>query len=45
MVLDSGKIVEFDSPRVLLENKDGFLRTLVDESGDKESLIRMAEKD
>lgn len=35
MVLDAGEIVEFDSPRALLGKKKGYLRALVDESGDK----------
>jgi len=42
MVLDAGRIVEFDSPKVLLKNKDGLLRALVEESGDKEALYEMA---
>ncbi|KAJ6564563.1 P-loop containing nucleoside triphosphate hydrolase protein [Mycena capillaripes] len=42
MVLDAGRIVEFDSPKVLLQNKQGMLRALVDESGDKEALYKMA---
>ncbi|KAL0950639.1 hypothetical protein HGRIS_007427 [Hohenbuehelia grisea] len=43
MVLDAGRIVEFDSPKELLKNKKGKLRALVDESGDREALIAMAE--
>lgn len=43
MVLDAGRIVEFDSPQKLLQIKGGFLRGLVDESGDKDALIAMAE--
>ncbi|KAF7306582.1 ATP-binding cassette transporter [Mycena indigotica] len=42
MVLDAGRIVEFDSPRELLKNKNGKLRALVDESGDKDALYKMA---
>lgn len=42
MVLDAGRIVEFDSPQVLLKNEHGMFRALVDESGDKEALNRMA---
>jgi ABC-type multidrug transport system fused ATPase/permease subunit len=42
MVLDAGKIVEFDSPENLLQRKDSFLRALVDESADKEVLYAMA---
>lgn len=43
MVLDAGRIVEFDSPLKLLENSQGVLRALVDESGDRENLFAMAE--
>ncbi|KAJ7691269.1 hypothetical protein B0H17DRAFT_1159808 [Mycena rosella] len=43
MVLDAGRIVEFDSPKALLKNKDGLLRALVDESGDKEALYKMVQ--
>jgi ABC-type multidrug transport system fused ATPase/permease subunit len=42
MVLDAGKIVEFDSPQNLLQRDDSFLRALVDESADKEALHAMA---
>ncbi|KZV67494.1 P-loop containing nucleoside triphosphate hydrolase protein [Peniophora sp. CONT] len=42
MVLDAGRIVEFDSPRVLLEKSRGYFRSLVDESGDKDALYAMA---
>ncbi|KAE9393212.1 P-loop containing nucleoside triphosphate hydrolase protein [Gymnopus androsaceus JB14] len=42
MVLDAGTIVEYDSPIELLKNKVGYLRTLVDESADREQLLQMA---
>ncbi|KAF9014580.1 P-loop containing nucleoside triphosphate hydrolase protein [Hymenopellis radicata] len=42
LVLDSGRIVEFDAPQVLLKEKDGWLRRLVDESSDKTVLYSMA---
>ncbi|CCM06514.1 uncharacterized protein FIBRA_08786 [Fibroporia radiculosa] len=42
MVLDAGRIVEFGKPTELLENKNGMLRALVEESGDKASLLAMA---
>ncbi|EIM80365.1 uncharacterized protein STEHIDRAFT_162782 [Stereum hirsutum FP-91666 SS1] len=45
IVLDAGKIVEFDRPSVLLEkadSEDGFLKSLVDESGDREALYAVA---
>ncbi|KAF8898485.1 hypothetical protein BD779DRAFT_1607278 [Infundibulicybe gibba] len=44
MVLDAGRIVEFDSPKALLQMEDGKLRALVDESGDKAALYAMADK-
>ncbi|TCD61578.1 hypothetical protein EIP91_008233 [Steccherinum ochraceum] len=42
MVLDSGRIAEFDKPSELLKNEKGLLRRLVDESGDRENLVAMA---
>ncbi|KAJ3929467.1 MAG: hypothetical protein NXY57DRAFT_1016596 [Lentinula lateritia] len=42
MVLDAGRIVEYDSPKELLKNESGHLRALVDESADKEHLYQMA---
>ena len=42
MVLDAGKLVEFDSPKELLK-RNGLLRALVDESADKDALYAMAE--
>ncbi|KAJ7029298.1 P-loop containing nucleoside triphosphate hydrolase protein [Mycena alexandri] len=42
MVLDAGRIVEFDSPKELLKIKDGKLRALVEESGDRDTLFSMA---
>lgn len=44
MVLDAGKLVEFDSPLALLANENSYFRSLVEESGDKEKLIGIAEK-
>jgi ABC-type multidrug transport system fused ATPase/permease subunit len=43
MVLDAGKVIEFDSPSELLKQENGLLRALVDESADKEQLYAMAE--
>lgn len=37
-------LVEFDTPKNLLEKEKGFLRTLVDESENKEALIQLANK-
>ncbi|KAF5336910.1 hypothetical protein D9611_003444 [Ephemerocybe angulata] len=42
MVLDAGRIVEFNKPSELLKDPKGKLRALVDESGDKEHLFEMA---
>ncbi|KAI5122628.1 hypothetical protein M0805_008717 [Coniferiporia weirii] len=42
MVLDAGQIVEFDSPKKLLGIEKGFLRALVDESDDRETLHKLA---
>ncbi|KAJ7650107.1 multidrug resistance-associated ABC transporter [Roridomyces roridus] len=44
MVLDEGRIVEFDSPNVLLQNPKGKLRALVDESKDRDRLYAMAQQ-
>ena len=43
MVLDLGNIVEFGKPSELLETKDGRLKALVDESGDKDTLYNMTQ--
>ena len=43
MVLDAGRLVEFDAPKSLLQNEKSLLRALVDESADKETLYAMAE--
>ncbi|KAJ6593376.1 P-loop containing nucleoside triphosphate hydrolase protein [Mycena capillaripes] len=45
MVLDAGKIVEFDSPKILLSKDNGYLRGLVEESVDKEMLYAIAHRD
>ena len=42
MVLDAGRLVEFDSPKELLA-RPSLLRALVDESADKDTLYAMAE--
>ncbi|TFK76776.1 hypothetical protein BDN72DRAFT_873327 [Pluteus cervinus] len=43
LVLDAGRIVEFDTPKNLLAKENGTLRVLVDESSDKETLYAMAQ--
>ncbi|KAK0458994.1 uncharacterized protein EV420DRAFT_1541764 [Desarmillaria tabescens] len=44
MVLEAGHIVEFDSPKNLLANPNGKLKSLVNESADKDILNAMAEQ-
>ncbi|KAF8827742.1 hypothetical protein HHX47_DHR4000402 [Lentinula edodes] len=41
MVLDEGRIIEFDSPKRLLEKEGGVFRGLVDESADRAKLYAM----
>lgn len=42
MVLDAGYLVEFDTPRVLLEKEDGLFHALVESSQNKEALYAAA---
>ncbi|TDL21471.1 P-loop containing nucleoside triphosphate hydrolase protein [Rickenella mellea] len=42
MVLESGRLVEYDSPKSLLQMEDGVLRSLVDESHDSAYLKELA---
>ena len=42
IVLDAGRLVEFDSPLRLLGKEGGLFKALVDESGDKETLYDLA---
>ncbi|KAH9028047.1 P-loop containing nucleoside triphosphate hydrolase protein [Lactarius deliciosus] len=42
MVLDAGRIIEFDKPSELLKLENGRFRSLVDESGDRELLYSIA---
>ncbi|KAI9434174.1 hypothetical protein H4582DRAFT_2177883 [Lactarius indigo] len=42
MVLDAGRIVEFDKPSELLKVENGRFRSLVDESGDRDLLYSIA---
>ncbi|QRW14592.1 ABC transporter transmembrane region [Ceratobasidium sp. AG-Ba] len=44
MVLEAGKIIEFDSPAALLQKDGGAFKSLVDESGDRDALYAMAKK-
>ncbi|PSR81332.1 hypothetical protein PHLCEN_2v6411 [Hermanssonia centrifuga] len=43
MVLDAGRLVEFNSPEVLLRDKESLLRALVEESADRDELLAMAQ--
>ncbi|KAF9475054.1 multidrug resistance-associated ABC transporter [Pholiota conissans] len=43
MVLDNGRLVEFDKPKNLLDNEEGILRALVVGSKDKSALYEMAD--
>ncbi|KAG9084945.1 hypothetical protein FRC07_013500, partial [Ceratobasidium sp. 392] len=38
MVLEAGKIIEFDTPAALLQKDGGAFKSLVDESGDRDAL-------
>ncbi|KZO90151.1 P-loop containing nucleoside triphosphate hydrolase protein [Calocera viscosa TUFC12733] len=42
MVLDAGKLIEFDTPVALLDRKDSLFRSLVEESGDRDELKTIA---
>lgn len=42
LVLDGGKIVEFDTPDRLLGRTDGFFKSMVQESGEYEELAEIA---
>ncbi|KDN42598.1 hypothetical protein K437DRAFT_158415 [Tilletiaria anomala UBC 951] len=42
LVLDNGKVVEFDSPKNLLENSEGHFYKMCKHSGDFDTLQRMA---
>lgn len=44
MVLDAGRLVEFDTPKALLRKKDGLLYALVEQSADKEELYAVANR-
>ncbi|KAJ7134490.1 P-loop containing nucleoside triphosphate hydrolase protein [Mycena epipterygia] len=44
MVLDAGRIVEFDTPLNLLKDNTGHLRALVEESSDRDVLYAMVER-
>ncbi|KAF9553714.1 multidrug resistance-associated ABC transporter [Agrocybe pediades] len=44
MVLDEGRLVEFDSPSSLLQTEGSRFKALVDESGDRAKLYAMARK-
>ncbi|KAF9516655.1 hypothetical protein BS47DRAFT_1371638 [Hydnum rufescens UP504] len=41
LVLNEGRLVEFDSPANLLQKEDGVFKEMVDRSGDKETLYAL----
>jgi ABC-type multidrug transport system fused ATPase/permease subunit len=43
LVLGAGKMLEYDSPKVLLENKEGHYHALCNDSHEKEQLYALAE--
>lgn len=42
MVLEAGRLVEFDKPAILLQKEGGIFRSMVDESRDRETLRSVA---
>ncbi|KAJ7246497.1 multidrug resistance-associated ABC transporter [Mycena rebaudengoi] len=44
LVLDSGRLVEFGTPKDLIVKENGKLRNLIHESADRDILIEMADK-
>lgn len=42
LVLSDGKVLEYDTPKALLSNPEGFLRSLVDSSSEKSDLEALA---
>lgn len=42
LVLGDGKVLEYDTPKALLANSKGLLRSLVDSSAEKQELERLA---
>ncbi|KAK3356308.1 P-loop containing nucleoside triphosphate hydrolase protein [Lasiosphaeria hispida] len=41
VVMDAGRVVEFDSPRNLMGIRDGIFRSLVERSGEREELLQI----
>lgn len=44
LILSSGRLLEFDSPTNLLQNKTGVFHQMCQESGDWEELMRLARR-
>lgn len=46
LVMDAGRLVEFDEPISLLQNKDGVFRSLVDQTGPagSQKLVEIAQQ-
>lgn len=45
MVLDSGRLVEFDTPKVLLQKQYGLFRAMVEQSADKDELYAVVNRE
>ena len=43
LVLDAGRLVEFDAPSALLRRDGSLFRALVDESADRDALYAMVD--
>ncbi|KAF9075994.1 hypothetical protein BDP27DRAFT_1380610 [Rhodocollybia butyracea] len=44
MILDAGRIVEFDSPQTLLQKEGGQFRAMIEEAHDKDVLLAMVDE-
>jgi ABC-type multidrug transport system fused ATPase/permease subunit len=44
LVLDQGKVLEYDTPWALLQNSSGIFRSMCEKSGEMDILLQMAEK-
>ena len=43
MVLDGGRLIEFDAPAVLLQNETSIFTAIVEETGDASNLRTIAQ--
>jgi len=44
IVLDEGRVLEYEKPKILLSKDKGAFKSLVDESSDKEELYALCNK-